>query len=74
MLYRIVDELHITAFKIPRHHAVYLPGGVIHSNDYFKGTWRTMLSDEVDIDIVQLYRVHVKGKTEEHEKFVFRFV
>ncbi len=48
--------LHLTAFKVPTRHTVYVPGGCIHSNDYLRGTWRTMLSDEADIDHVQLVK------------------
>ena len=68
------DELHITGFKIPTRHTLYLPGGVIHCNDYLRGTWRTMLSDEAEIDHVQLVRQMKKGKVEEFEKFTFQFV
>lgn len=50
------DELHITAFKIPKRHTLFVPGYCIHSNDYLKGTWRTMLSDEANIDHVYLKR------------------
>jgi hypothetical protein len=31
--------LHVTAFRIPVRHTLYLPGGTIHSNDYLRGTW-----------------------------------
>ena len=68
------DELHITGFKIPTLHTLYLPGGVIHCNDYLRGTWRTMLSDEAEIDHVQLVRQMKKGKVEEFRKFNFQFV
>ena len=68
------DELHITGFKIPTRHTLYLPGGVIHCNDYLRGTWRTMLSDEAEIDHVQLVRQMKKGKVEEFRKFNFQFV
>ena len=40
-------ELHISGFRVPTRHTLYIPPFVIHSNDYLKGTWRTMLSDEV---------------------------
>ena len=33
------STLHVTAFRIPVRHTLYLPAGVIHSNDYLKGTW-----------------------------------
>ena len=66
-------DLHLTGFKIPTRHTLYLPGGVIHSNDYLKGTWRTMLSDEAEIDHVQLVRQNRKDKVEVFEKFTFDF-
>ena len=31
------DELHMTGFRVPVRHTLYLPGNVIHSNDYLKG-------------------------------------
>lgn len=67
------DELYLTAFKVPTRHTLYVPGGVIHSNDYLKGTWRTMLSDETVIDHVQLVRSQRKGNIEEQEHFTFKF-
>ena len=47
-------ELHVTAFIIPTNHTIFVPGGTIHSNDYQKGTWRTMLSDVTTSDLVHL--------------------
>jgi len=38
--------LQITAFQVPQRHSVFTPGGVLHSNNYLRGTWRTMLSDQ----------------------------
>lgn len=38
------DALFVTAFRVPQWHALFVPGGVIHTNDYLCGTWRTMLS------------------------------
>ncbi|XP_076070104.1 uncharacterized protein LOC143041866 [Mytilus galloprovincialis] len=71
-------EFHITGFKIPKRHTLYIPGGVIHCNDYLKGTWRTMLSDETDIDHVHLTRrndVHGDEIYDNNEtKFQFTFV
>ena len=46
----------ITGFKIPTGHTLHVPAYTIHSNDYLKGTWRTMLSHEPHIDHVQLVR------------------
>lgn len=69
------DELHLTAFKIPRRQTLYVPGYCIHSNDYLKGTWRTMLSDEANIDHVYLKRRITEGDEEGSslESFTFQF-
>eukprot|EP01083_Nonionella_stella_P028788 79339_1 len=32
-----LDYLCLTAFRIPERHALYVPAGVIHSNDYLQG-------------------------------------
>ena len=74
----IEDELHITAFKIPKRHTLYIPGNCLHSNDYLKGTWRTMLSDESNIDHVHLKRRKgrkTQGGDEDFylESFTFQF-
>ncbi|KAK3086292.1 hypothetical protein FSP39_016405 [Pinctada imbricata] len=73
ILAKIVDDdvLHVTAFKVPIRHTLYIPGGTIHSNDYLRGTWRTMLSDEAAIDHVHLTRKCKDGKL---EHFSFQFV
>eukprot|EP00092_Neocalanus_flemingeri_P009534 GFUD01010262.1.p1 GENE.GFUD01010262.1~~GFUD01010262.1.p1 ORF type:complete len:499 (-),score=133.69 GFUD01010262.1:90-1586(-) len=46
---KFVDDartsIEITAFQVPTRHTIYTPGGVVHSNNYLKGTWRTMLAD-----------------------------
>lgn len=70
------DELHLTAFKIPRRQTLYVPGYCIHSNDYLKGTWRTMLSDEANIDHVNLKRRTIEGNKEDAslESFTFQFL
>ena len=60
-------------FQVPTRHTLYLPGGIIHCNDYLKGTWRTMLSDEADIDHVHIVRSRRKGAVTEMEHFVFTF-
>lgn len=38
-------DIEITAFQVPTRHTIYTPGGVMHTNNYLKGTWRTMLAD-----------------------------
>ena len=65
------NELHMTGFKVPKRHTLYIPGGCIHSNDYLSGTWRTMLSDEVDIDHVHLTKKMADGS---HQNFTFEFI
>lgn len=63
-------DLHVTGFRLPVRHTLYVPGGTIHCNDYLKGTWRTMLSDETDIDHVHLTQVLEDGQ-EAKFKFIF---
>lgn len=63
------EELHLTGFKVPTRQMLYVPGGTIHSNDYLKGTWRTMLSDEAEINHVHV----VKEKESKEKHFVFTF-
>lgn len=58
------DELHLTAFLIPARHTLYVPPFTIHSNDYLRGTWRTMLAGE-DIDRVLLKRSNQQGTATE---------
>ncbi|XP_052776499.1 uncharacterized protein LOC128214199 [Mya arenaria] len=67
------DEIHITGFKIPVRHTLYIPGGTIHCNDYLSGTWRTMLSDETEIDHVHLTRVLSTENGGKYEQFQFQF-
>ena len=65
------NELHLTAFNIPLKHTIYVPPLTIHSNDYLKGTWRTMLSDATQIDHVLLERERYDGG---REQFSFDFM
>ena len=69
ILAKFVDSdktiLHITGFHIPQRHCIFIPGGTIHTNDYLKGKWRTMLSDATPVDHVFLEK---DGK-----KFWFEF-
>ena len=67
------NELHLTAFKVPTLHTIYVAPNVIHSNDYLKGTWRTMLSDEANIDHVQLVHMRRNNNVEQYEHFQFSF-
>ena len=60
------STLHITAFKIPQKHCILIPNGVIHCNEYLKGTWRTMLSDQLPIDYVYL-------ENRKNGRFYFQF-
>ena len=63
--------LHISAFRIPTRHTLYIPSGVIHSNDYLKGTWRTMLSDG-PIDHAHLFRGPTGGDVASQFHFTFQ--
>ncbi|CAF1625729.1 unnamed protein product, partial [Didymodactylos carnosus] len=78
ILGRFVDknnsELHLTGFHIPTKHTLYVPPLTIHSNDYLKGTWRTMLSDEASIDHVSLTHHHRLNGHDTYEHFTFEFV
>ncbi|CAF1605106.1 unnamed protein product, partial [Didymodactylos carnosus] len=65
------NVLHLSAFIIPKHFTLYIPPNVIHSNDYLRGKWRTMLSD--------LLVDHVKLKQRRHNPhemsdFAFDFI
>lgn len=54
------NELHLTAFQIPAKHTLYIPPNTIHSNDYLRGKWRTMLA-VADIDRVVLKQRRANG-------------
>ena len=63
------DTLHLTGFIVPKCHTVFIPANTVHSNDYLRGTWRTMLSDEADIDHVQFVRYDNGKKKHFHLTF-----
>lgn len=65
------DELHLTGFRVPKRHTLYVPADCIHSNDYLKGTWRTMLSDETNIDHVFLKRKTKENGENKLQSFTF---
>ena len=44
----------LTGFQIPRGQTLFIPGGVIHTNNYLKGRWNTMLAEGLDIDDVRM--------------------
>ncbi|CAM4760835.1 unnamed protein product [Rotaria magnacalcarata] len=69
---KVVDqnELHLTAFIIPSKHTLYVPSNTIHSNDYLRGKWRTMLTT-ADVDRVILKKPSVNRNT--LEVFSFKF-
>ena len=33
-------------YKVPTWHSLFTPSHVLHTNNYLRGTWRTMLSDQ----------------------------
>lgn len=64
------SQIALTAFKVLKRQVLYVPRNVIHSNDYLKGTWRTMLSDAAPIDHVYLTK---KSADDQMDHFHFRF-
>ena len=71
---KMLDQtLHLTAFKVPTRHTLYLPGGIIHSNDYMKGTWRIMLSDAIATDHCHIMRRTEESNNDELVGFEFSF-
>jgi len=38
-------KIAITGFQVPTRHTVLTPKDVLHTNNYLRGTWRTMLAD-----------------------------
>ena len=57
ILGKITDdaELHITAFKVPMRHTLYVPGGSIHSNDYLADIDHVHLTKRVCFHFDRLY-------------------
>ena len=50
-------RLELTGFSIPRGEVLWIPGGVIHTNNYLKGKWNTMLDiNDKHIEAVKLQR------------------
>jgi hypothetical protein len=45
-----------TSDQVPVRHTLYTPGGVMHTNNHLRGTWRTMLSDG-PVHIAKLMRL-----------------
>ena len=76
---KFMDEeetiLRLTGFRIPARHCMFLPGGAPHSNDYLKGTWRTMLSDSAPIDYVYIEKdvASLRG-IKKDQRFHFKFL
>ena len=70
---QIGNELHLSAFQVPSRHTVYVPAGIIHSNDYLIGTWRTMLSDEAVIDHVLTVKKKPDGANVTYENIQLTF-
>ena len=66
------EELHLTAFVIPTRHTLYVAPNVIHCNDYLKGTWRTMLSDEADIDHYNVVKRPPNVHNAHPKNFIFK--
>ena len=66
---KFLDEsetrLELTGFSIPRGEVLWIPGGVIHTNNYLRGKWNTMLKINEPIEAVKLHR--------DNEDFYFTF-
>ena len=66
---KFLDEsetrLELTGFSIPRGETLWIPGGVIHTNNYLRGKWNTMLKINEPIEAVKLHR--------DNEDFFFTF-
>ena len=58
-------KIELTGFVIPQGETLWVLPGVIHTNNYLKGTWNTMLNLEEDIETVKLMR--------EGESIIFTF-
>ena len=58
-------KLELTGFQIPPGETLWIPAGVIHTNNYLKGSWNTMLAIDPPIEEVKLER--------DGEKFSFHF-
>merc|ERR1712080_675857 len=43
------------SIHVPNQSTIYTPGGVMHTNNYLQGTWRTMLADG-PINEAKMYR------------------
>ena len=43
-------EIELTGFKIPRGDTLFVPKHTIHTNNYLKGEWTTMLSVENPVE------------------------
>ena len=49
-------SIELTGFKIPTGHTLFIPAGVIHTNNYLRGRWNTMLAEDRPIDDVRMER------------------
>ena len=45
-LHFILILIFLFYFQVPKFHTLYTPPHVLHTNNYLRGTWRTMLSDQ----------------------------
>ena len=49
-------QIELTGFVIPRGETLWVPGCTIHTNNYLKGRWTTMLSTKEEIDEVKMIK------------------
>ena len=68
---RFLDEfetqIELTGFVIPQEETLWVPPNVIHTNNYLKGKWNTMLNMDKPVEVVKLVR---EGK---NFSFTFRW-
>ena len=55
-------EIELTGFVIPRGETLWVPGGTIHTNNYLKGNWTTMLAGEkIDDEVKMIKKLMLVG-------------
>jgi len=51
-------EIEMTAFKVPPRRTIYTPAGTMHTRNYLRGTWRSLLSAEAPVNEAKLEVQH----------------
>ena len=53
---KLETKIELTGFLIPREETLWVPPGLIHTNNYLKGKWNTMLNKDKPVEEVKLVR------------------